>query len=90
MKHKPSKLSQSQNVTTTITTLREHAREMLRVADHLEATQRFMGNGVSNVIRGSGKRNLSLVTRKKIGKANKARAAAKRKVLPIVGKTTAA
>jgi len=86
MKTKSSRSQNPQNVTITINTLRERAGEMLNVANHLEATERFLGNGTSNVIRGSGKRQMSLTTRRKIAKANKARAAQKRKELAVVGK----
>jgi hypothetical protein len=86
---KTSKLSQHQNNFTTINTLREHANEMLQVANYLEATQKFIGNGITPTVhaRSPGKR-MSLVTRRKIGKANSARAA-RRKDLSVVGKTAA-
>ena len=86
---KNRKLSQNQNVTITINTLRAHANEMLNVANHLEATERFIGAGITRAIHSGtspGKRGLSLVGRRKIAKSNKARAA-KRKELAVVGKT---
>jgi hypothetical protein len=86
MKTKTLLSQKHQNIITTVNTLRENAGEMLRVADHLEATQRFIGNGSANVIRspGSPPRRMSLVTKRKIAKANRARAAQKK--LAVVGK----
>ncbi len=41
---------------TTIVTLRDRASEMLRVADHLEATEKFLGaNRAGNLVRSIGR-----------------------------------
>jgi len=97
MKRKTSKLSQGQNVVTTINLLRERAAEFLSVAANLEAQQKFVnygaggigGNWGTGTVIGMGrtppgKRRMSLATRQKIAKANRARAAQKK--LAVVGK----
>jgi hypothetical protein len=86
---KSKRLSQNQNISTTITTLREHANQMLNVANHLEATEKWAGSGINSNVRAGippGKRKLSIVARRKIGKGVRARAA-KGNQLPVVGKT---
>jgi hypothetical protein len=85
MKTKTS-LSQGQNTITTINLLRERAAEFLSVAANLEATQKFVGNGITPMIhaRSPGKRHMSIAVRRKIAKAAKARAAQKK--LAVVGK----
>jgi len=95
MKHKPSKLSQSQNVITTINLLRQRAAEFLSVAANLEAQQKFVNYSSGGPITASTamtvgmgrtppKRRLSIVARRKISKAAKARAAARK--LAVVAK----
>jgi hypothetical protein len=91
---KTSKLSHGQNEIATINLLRQRAAEFLNVAANLEAQQKF-GNfstagritGTTGITIGMGsppRRKMSLVARRKIAKAAKARAA-KRK-LEVVGK----
>lgn len=95
MKTKTSKLSHGQNEITTINLLRQRAAEFLSVAANLEAQQKF-GNfsttgrvtGTTDITIGMGrtppKRKMSLVARRKIAKAAKARAAQKK--LAVVAK----
>ncbi len=95
---KTSKLSHGQNVITTINLLRERAAEFLSVAANLEAQQKFVNYSSKRPITmntgvtfGVGppkiqRSRMSLVTRRKIAKAAKARAAAKKKGLAVVAK----
>jgi hypothetical protein len=91
---KTSQLSQGQNEITTINLLRERAAEFLRVADNLEAHSKFVNysaggiGGNRGTVIGMGRtpprRPMPLATRRKIAKANRARAAQKK--LAVVGK----
>lgn len=96
MKTKTS-VSQGHDVITTINLLRQRAAEFLSVAANLEAQQKFVNfsttgrvTGTTNITIGMGrtppKRKMSLVARRKISKAAKARAAAKKKGLAVVAK----
>jgi hypothetical protein len=89
MKRKTSISQTHQNMTITITTLREQATEMLNVANHLEATQRFVGNGITSVIHArSPGRRLTIVGKRKTGRASTGRTA-RRKEMPAVARVAA-